>query len=947
MSLYGALFGAVSGLRSQGSKMGIISDNIANVNTVGYKQSGANFQTLVVGGSSSTAYQTGGVRSTTRMAVTKQGLLSATDSPTDIAISGNGMFVVRSLPNPQAGDQSAIPLFTRAGSFRQDSLGNFVNAAGYYLQGWPLDREGRLPGEPGNLNTTAFTNFDSLQTVNVESSSGIAQATTTMAIGANLDAGEEIFAGERGTARPDILAASNANINASAIIVGDEYGFAGQNNLHRGDSFRVLTGAGLQYDYTYGGFTVGRDTSVANGLVNFGDSRTTNTFLTGLASPAGIAIAAGSSYTINIPNHGMITGDQVTLAGFAGPLGATPAAQLNATHTITRVDANSFTITVITPHGGAVGTPVAPASITANTRQFTGNVLDASSPTQGFLTSLGASTFTPAALTFTITTPSGGARVFSFVSGSPNTTAGQFNSLNTLATAIDAATGLTARVVNSRLIVGSEDANESVTFTNGNVAGSATQRGIDWVLELGLANISGGSRRFNSLQSLATNVNLDTGVSATVLNPLSTSSLEIRVDDPLDTIRFLDLPTPPFLVPTVGTPIAVPVGTFAAGANIDIVITDATAPATLAVGDFVNISGLTNGIGGLPGTLPNGTNLQVVGRTAGTYTVRYTAPFPVTLTGGAFAAPATNVVSIVGESNQGSVVGALSLVPSLNFGAYTPQATAVLGPRYDASGVVGDNMASGDITAQFSRNVRIYDSLGTGHDIRLSFIKTAVNTWAAELHVLPASDINTSLVNGQVATGTITFNGDGSLLSVSTSLTGPIPINWTNGAAQSTIDLNLGTAGPIFGTPGAGIIGLTDGMSQFDSAYNVRFANQNGAPVGQLVSVSIDEEGFVIGSYSNGETQELYKLPIADFTNFDGLNPITGNVFSETRESGEANLREAGTNGTGMVVAGALEQSNVDLAEQLTDMIVAQRAYQANTRVISTTDQLLDALNQL
>ncbi|MFN8971814.1 MAG: flagellar hook-basal body complex protein, partial [Alphaproteobacteria bacterium] len=236
MSLYGALFGAVSGLRSQGSKMGIISDNIANVNTVGYKQSGANFQTLVVGGASATAYQTGGVRSTTRMAVTKQGLLSATDSPTDIAISGNGMFVVRSLPNPQAGDQSAIPLFTRAGSFRQDSLGNFVNAAGYYLQGWPLDREGRLPGEPGNLNTTAFTNFDSLQTVNVESSSGIAQATTTLAIGANLDAGEEIFAGERGTARPDILAASNANINASAIIVGDEYGFAGQNNLHRGDS---------------------------------------------------------------------------------------------------------------------------------------------------------------------------------------------------------------------------------------------------------------------------------------------------------------------------------------------------------------------------------------------------------------------------------------------------------------------------------------------------------------------------------------------------------------------------------------------------------------------------------------------------------------------------------------------------------------------------------------
>jgi flagellar hook protein FlgE len=191
------------------------------------------------------------------------------------------------------------------------------------------------------------------------------------------------------------------------------------------------------------------------------------------------------------------------------------------------------------------------------------------------------------------------------------------------------------------------------------------------------------------------------------------------------------------------------------------------------------------------------------------------------------------------------------------------------------------------------------------------------------------------------------FNGDGSLRSVSTGLTGTIAINWTNGAAPSAIALDLGTAGQPFGTVGAPVIGLTDGLSQFDSSYNVRFANQNGAPVGELVSVSIDKEGFVIGSYSNGQTQQLYKLPIADFTNPDGLSPISGNVFSETRESGEANLREAGTNGTGKVVSGTLEESNVDLAEQLTDLIVTQRSYQANTKVIQTTDQLFDALNQL
>ena len=143
------------------------------------------------------------------------------------------------------------------------------------------------------------------------------------------------------------------------------------------------------------------------------------------------------------------------------------------------------------------------------------------------------------------------------------------------------------------------------------------------------------------------------------------------------------------------------------------------------------------------------------------------------------------------------------------------------------------------------------------------------------------------------------------------------------------------------------MIGRSDGLSQFDSGYNVDFANQNGAPVGQLVSVSITEEGVVVASYSNGETQALYKLPIADFANPDGLRAVTGNVFSQTRESGEVNLRESGTNGTGSVVSAALEQSNVDLAEQLTDMIVAQRSYQANTKVIKTADELLEQLNQI
>lgn len=435
-------------------------------------------------------------------------------------------------------------------------------------------------------------------------------------------------------------------------------------------------------------------------------------------------------------------------------------------------------------------------------------------------------------------------------------------------------------------------------------------------------------------------------MSATINNPLSSASIDIRVDNPLDTITLTDVGTTPFEM--TGT-IDIPAGTYTKGSAIDIVVNQVP-PTDLNTLDQVYISGLTDGLGGLGGGLPNSGPYEVIALTATSYTVRLVATQDVTLAGGNYAVTAGNRVSIAGESNQGSVLAQLGAVSSLNGSDYLaagPQTTGVLGPQYDPTGTVGRNMASGDITAQFSRNVRIYDSLGSGHDVRFSFIKTAQNTWAVEAHMIPESDISTSLVDGQIATGTIVFNGDGSLRSVSASLLNPITINWRNGAEPSSVTLDLGTAGQPFGTVGATQIGLADGLSQFDSAYNVNFANQNGAPVGQLVSVSITARGVVVASYSNGETQSLYKLPLADFANPDGLNPVSGNIFSQTRNSGEVNLREAGTNGTGTLVSAALEQSNVDLAEQLTDMIVAQRAYQANTRVIRTTDELLEQLNQI
>lgn len=950
MSLYGALFGGVSGLKAQSSRIGAISDNIANVNTIGYKQARAAFSTLVVNGGGGVSYQTGGVRAGTIYDISRQGLLATTESSTDIAISGQGFFVVRQTANPIAGDTSSLPLFTRAGSFRQDELGNFVNSQGFYLQGWPLDRDGRLPGEAGNLNTTASTNFDSLETVNIESASGIAQATTSIELGANLNAGERIFPGQAATLRPDINDLNNFNINAEAIMVGNEYGLATSNNLNRGDGFQVTTGLGLSYTYTYGGYTVGRDITTG-GSGNFGDNGFDNTALRALgAAPGAIQFGpSANTFTINLPAHGLIVGDTVNLSGVpGGGIGATPQAELLAPLTVTQVLSNgSIVVAVSSPHLGALGGNANPGGISVDNRIYAGNMFDASTASQAFFGTTTTLGFTPSSLNFTITTPSLGARTFRYVNGSPNSAEGQFNNLTTLAEAINQVNGLTARVVNGRLTVSSENASESVTFTNGDATGTISARGIDWVGELGLQDIASGSRRYNSMAGLAALVNGDPGVTAEVSNPLSNSSLAIRVNDPTDTLTIRDLPDLPFGIPA-GNNMTLPAGAYTAGSVIAITIADPGFPSTLNLGDFVNLRDLPAGLGGLPGQLPNGGPFEVSNINPGVgYEIRVITPVAVTLAGGPVAIPAGNSVNIVGESNQGSVTSAMGLTPSLLGGAYTPQTTGVLGPRYDSSGTVGSNLASGDLTAQFSRNVRIFDSLGTGHDIRFSFIKVGINTWAAEVHVIPPTDVNSPLPDGQLAVGTITFNGDGSLRSVSSGLTNPITASWVNGAIASNIGLDLGTAGEPFGTVTTGNIGLTDGLSQFNSSYNVAFANQNGAPVGQLVSVSIDSAGKLIASYSNGETQELYQLPIADFASPEGLTPVSGNVYAQSRDSGEANLREAGTNGTGTVVSAALEQSNVDLAEQLTDMIVAQRAYQANTRVIRTTDELLEQLNQL
>ncbi len=245
-----------------------------------------------------------------------------------------------------------------------------------------------------------------------------------------------------------------------------------------------------------------------------------------------------------------------------------------------------------------------------------------------------------------------------------------------------------------------------------------------------------------------------------------------------------------------------------------------------------------------------------------------------------------------------------------------------------------DDMANGTVEPHFSRDIQVYDSLGRPQALTIGYLKTAANAWQVEVYAADPAAVTAGAV--ALGSGTVTFNGDGSLATNSLDGVG-VTIQWAAaaGADDSTITFDLGTAGE------------TNGLTQFASPTNVAFVLQNGAEVGELNGARIDEAGYLIASFTNGEERRLYQLPVATFANPAGLSPRSGNIFAQTENSGEFNLRVAGRGGAGLLAPSALEAANVDLADEFTKMIVTQRAYSANSRVITTTNNMLEELIQI
>ena len=240
----------------------------------------------------------------------------------------------------------------------------------------------------------------------------------------------------------------------------------------------------------------------------------------------------------------------------------------------------------------------------------------------------------------------------------------------------------------------------------------------------------------------------------------------------------------------------------------------------------------------------------------------------------------------------------------------------------------------------YSSSINVYDSLGNAHTVTFYFKKVAENYW--EWHATLSSDeLDGGLPddNGQAQPyeigngGHLSFNPSGSLRE--DTGVNDLVFNFSGGSKLlQNIKLDLGTP-TING--GSGL----DGITQFAASSTTFSQSQDGYPAGSLVGYSVSSDGVISGIYSNGEIKGLAKLAIAKFQNPWGLAQDGKNLFTQTVNSGDAIIGAAGSGGRGKVMSNALERSNVDIADQFVKLITAQRAYQANSRVITTTDQLL------
>jgi flagellar hook protein FlgE len=235
----------------------------------------------------------------------------------------------------------------------------------------------------------------------------------------------------------------------------------------------------------------------------------------------------------------------------------------------------------------------------------------------------------------------------------------------------------------------------------------------------------------------------------------------------------------------------------------------------------------------------------------------------------------------------------------------------------------------------FSTPIKIIDALGESHVITVDFQKTGPGAWTYTATV-PQADVNGGTGLFQLSTGTLTFDGTGTLTNPAADITFTSPAAWGNGATGSNITWDI--TPPPSDKPS---------ITSFSSKSETSLLTQNGSEAGQISNISVDGEGKIIATFGAGQTVAVGQLALANFNNPKGLVKLGANRYGESQAAGIPNVGTAGTGGRGTLIGSAIEQSNVDIATEFTQMILAQRGYQANSRTITVSDEVLVETLQL
>jgi flagellar hook protein FlgE len=911
--IFGSLTTAVTGLQAQTKALGNISDNIANVSTIGYKRVDTAFNDLVLN-SVQPSRNPGGVTARPDYANDVQGTSQQVSNPTNLQIMGNGFFTVtRPVTKAAAGQttttSTADLFYTRDGSFSLNADRVLVNDSGFALNGYAR-------------NPTSGTFSTSVSPIQVTSSVDAPVATKTITLAANL---------------PNQPSTTQA-ISPTPVQIYDAAGNPQQLTLNwrpgqAPNDWRLTIDApgavnSKPLDGTLAGFPTSATATTTVAPTRARAQTDSVTF-------QGPGIKLGDTYKVVINGKAFTT--QITAANSVSVLDLTGVAQTLADQingavpppgVLAGVVNGSLQLTASTP-GTAFTTSASVVDGTPTTNAVQGPFTTAPTATVGeiqrysftnnaidlgdvFAVDLNSDGTDDATVTVTAANI-GGLRT---LGGVTTALASQINAAGLFATATANGSDLTLTgLVANQTLLAANGAAPTVTVTNGStVTNSASDTTV-------ISNIPGKNQ---TDKVTLTGVPGDVG-----------AVYSVRVQSPSPIVPAAAdfvLTTPP----AAAVPTAVP--PTPAVAEVRDVSFGPTATATQAGEQYsLTISGSTYSL-----LITQANQAQFADRDAvvqqlatqinndpaGPATA--TIPTPGVTTDLQFTARQTNVAMNV---TQPSVPNFDQTLTYTTTGKETSldEIANQLAIKVTASGLpVTATAANGVLTLTSNSDSTTFLTTPASADgqtpafIGFNFAGTLGDGTKAGAGTLSAIDLS------KVGTGNATapaLHDSGDPADVT------FQVDYGNG--PQTVTLNLGT------------FNSTTGLTQFQgNDINVTSLLQDGSPQGTFKDIEITTTGDVVANYDNGRRTVLARIPLALFSDPDGLTRETGNAFSESAESGTASLSDIGFGGAGALETSSLEGSNVDIASEFTKMIVAQRAYTANTKVVTTTDEMTtDALN--